>query len=82
MALGCVRVDLTVRLGRGVEGFDSTKACILGVALHVSICGVAIYVLICEIPGAQHRKTKTIKLLLLPECAANRNRGKTNKKYW
>ena len=37
MALGCVRVDLTVRLGRGVEGFDSTTACILGVALHVSI---------------------------------------------
>jgi len=28
MALGCVRVDLTVRLGRGVEGFDSTVACI------------------------------------------------------
>lgn len=30
MALGCVRVDLTVRLGRGVEGFGSTIACNFG----------------------------------------------------
>ena len=37
MALGCVRVDLTVRLRREVEGFDSTVAFILSVALHVSI---------------------------------------------
>lgn len=37
MALGCVRVDLTVRLGREVEGFDSTAACIFGVALQVSV---------------------------------------------
>ena len=44
MDLGCVRVDLTVRLGRGVEGFDGTDACIFGVALQVSIC-----------PGARSR---------------------------
>ena len=48
MALGCVRVDLTVRLGRGVEGFGSTNACILGVALQVSIRGVALHVSIRE----------------------------------
>ncbi len=36
MALGCVRVDLTVRLGRGVEGMCITTASILGVALDVS----------------------------------------------
>ena len=37
MALGCVRVDLTVRLGRGVEGFDVTDACIFDVGLDVSM---------------------------------------------
>jgi hypothetical protein len=38
MALGCVRVDLTVRLGRGVEGFDNMDTCIFRVVLHVAIC--------------------------------------------
>ena len=37
MACRGVRVERTVRLGRGVEGFDSTAACIFDVALHVSI---------------------------------------------
>ena len=41
MALGCVRVDLTVRLGRGVEGLCGAATCILRVALHVSIRVVA-----------------------------------------
>ena len=36
MALGCVRVDLTVRLGREVEGFSIAAAC--SFAPRVSTC--------------------------------------------
>ena len=37
VALGYVRVDLTVRLWRGVEGSDSATACIFGFALYVGV---------------------------------------------
>jgi len=43
MALGCVRVDLTVRLGRVAECFQAAATCILVVALHASIRDIFLF---------------------------------------